>query len=46
MIKKTKGKGYKLHSRKTGKPLSKKYKTREDALRQEAAIKISQSKRR
>jgi|TARA_R100000093_G_scaffold63171_1_gene34166 hypothetical protein len=40
MIKKTKG-GYKLYSKKTGKPLSKKPKTHKAAVRQEAAINIT-----
>jgi len=44
MIKKTKG-GYKLYSKKTGKPLSKKPKTHKAAVRQEAAINIAKHRR-
>lgn len=44
MIKKTKG-GYKVYSKKDGKPLSKKAKTRKEALRQMAAVEISKKKK-
>lgn len=45
MLKKVKG-GWKLYSKSTGKPLSKKPKSKEAAQRQERAIQAAKAKRR
>ena len=44
-IKRVKG-GYKVHSKKTGRPLSKKAKTKKGAQAQERAIQASKARRR